>query len=495
MQEPEDNRSWDREVDVVVVGGGGAGMAAALAAAETDPSADILLIQKIGSLGGATTMSMGAIAASETSIQEEAGISDSNRLHFRDFDKFVELYSQGSSTYFYLDYQDPLKQRDNLGLRRLLVEEAGPTIEWLMSLGCEYSGPYSESLHSKPRLYQIQPDSQTYAAVFREQLSESGVDILLDTAVDALHADDGRILGVSTQGSDSPTVRARSGVILATGDYVNSDVLRDRYTVNTRAEAIAEFNTGDGHRMATEVGAQLRNMDIQWLMFRVGAPYYVSPEFPRLVRNGAILVNQEGSRFVDETSDYDQVFEATLEEPDEQMYILFDAETAEQFGEWPNHISTWGKNGKIAAYLDEYQQSELLVTADGLSTLADEADLDTESLSSTVEAYNQGQYDEPAGQTIDRFGRTEFRDPLETPPFHLLGPVNTYSILADGGLVVNSEFQVLEENGNPIPNLYAAGAVAGDLHLFGHGHHHSWIFTSGRLAGRSAALRSQRRDS
>ena len=68
-----------------------------------------------------------------------------------------------------------------------------------------------------------------------------------------------------------------------------------------------------------------------------------------------------------------------------------------------------------------------------------------------------------------------------------MGPLKAYQVVTHGGAAVNESLQVLDGAGDVIPGLYAAGVVAGDLHLFGHGTNHCWVFTSGRLAGEHAA--------
>jgi len=75
------------------------------------------------------------------------------------------------------------------------------------------------------------------------------------------------------------------------------------------------------------------------------------------------------------------------------------------------------------------------------------------------------------------------------PPFYALGPAKSWIVLTDGGARINSHFEVLGRSGRPIVGLYAAGSAGqGGVLLEGHGHHLGWAFTSGRLAGKSAAL-------
>jgi fumarate reductase flavoprotein subunit len=483
---------WSKEADVVVVGGGGAGMAAAAGAAEADPDADVLVLQKLSELGGSTTMAMGSFTAAGTSVQDEMGIDDTPDAHFDDFDKFVDLYSAGESAYFYLDFEGDLFEKDNLALRRLLVDNAADTLDWLREKGAEYSGPYAEGHHAIPRVHQIKPNTKIYADIFEDELDDLGVEVMYETEAYELVESDGAVHGVLAEerGRTSPhLIGANRGVILATGDFINNEEMRARYTSDTDALAINDHNVGDGHRMAREVGADLVNMDVQWLLLRVGDPYYTGPEFPRMVPHGAILVNAEGSRFINETAQYDQVYKETLRQPNKELYIAFDERVADVFSEWPESISTWGRDGKPVAYVQEYEETDVLQTGETPAAAADAAGLDPEAFSESLERYNEGIYDEDTGQHIDPFGRRE-REALVDPPYYVMGPLRPYSVITDGGVAIDEQLRVL--NGHePIDGLYAAGVMAGDNHLFGHGHHQAWSFTSGRLAGQEVAARTE----
>ncbi|MFS8085437.1 MAG: FAD-binding protein, partial [Acidobacteriota bacterium] len=114
-------------------------------------------------------------------------------------------------------------------------------------------------------------------------------------------------------------------------------------------------------------------------------------------------------------------------------------------------------------------------TAATLGALAGKLGIPAATLEQTVAEYNASL---PNGAT-----------PIAQAPFHALGPAKSWIVLTDGGARINSHFEVLDRGGQPIPGLYAAGSAGqGGLLLEGHGHHLGWAFTSGRLAGQSAAL-------
>ena len=477
---------WNRHVDTVVIGGGGAGMAAALSAAEVDPDGDVLLLQKIGGLGGSTSMAVGSFTAAGTELQAENGIEDSVEHHFQDLDKFLSKYEKGAGRGFYLDFDGEIWEKDNLELRRLLVENAPETLEWMRGWGCEYAGPYPEGFNRVPRMHNITPDTEAYADVLGDALEEQGVEILFNTEAYELVPADGEIAGVLAQKSgrrNALQIEARRGVVLAAGDYINNEDLRAEFTSNSSADPINEHNTGDGHEMAREVGAELVNMDVQYLSLRFGSPLWTGPEVPDMVDHGAIIVNARGERFLNETVDYDQLFTSLTRQPNQVMYLVFDDEIAEVFTEWPHPVSTFSAKGW--GYIDDYREYSVLSEAESQAALAERTGFDEEVFAETVTQYNEA----ADRSRVDKFGRTDYMARLDESPFYALGPVYPFSLITDGGVAVDEEMRALTLDGDPIEGLYAAGNVAGDLLLLGHGHHHAWIFMSGRIAGRNAATR------
>ncbi|MDR9429923.1 MAG: FAD-dependent oxidoreductase [Natronomonas sp.] len=463
--------------DVIVVGGGGAGMAAALSARETD--ADVLLLERTGELGGATAMSIGSYSATGTELQADAGIVDSVDAHIEDIGKFVQQALE-SPRHLNLDRQGDLLAKDDLALRRSMVERGADTFEWLCEQGLRFEGPYPEPPHRVPRMHNVQPNTDAYAEVLGAAVREAGVDVRTDTPVAELVTDGDRVVGVRT---DDAVVESRSGVVLATGGFVADRELRRTFTTDHHAPAVSEHGSGVGHRMARDAGAALRNMDLQWLSFRVGEPLWTEPNVPALTDAGAILVDGDGSRYVNELVDYDQLFSSMHLAADGACYLVFDADVAGAFSSWPDYVSTFP--GSAYAYVGDYAETKYLVSATDPAKLADEAGMDADTLTATLDQYNAA----ATGERIDRYGRTDFAGELRSAPYYALGSIHPYSLITDGGVAVNTRSEALDGDGAPIDGLYAVGdTAAGPLRL-GHGHHHLWLFTSGRTAGREAADR------
>ena len=488
--------------DVIVVGGGGSGLAAAIESASMGRKT--LLLEKAPQLGGTTAWSIGSISATSTPHQISRGIKDSPAGHFEDLPKFSVS----------------LGCKDNEELRRLLTDRVPDTLRWLMSIGVQFVGPMPEPPHQQPRMHNVVPNSRAYIAHCRREALRLGVEIRTGTRVTDLPYEGGRVTGVEAIRPEGATVKllARGGVVLASGDYSASPEYKREFISDNaaRVQPINVNSTGDGHRMATRLGAyvingHLAHMGVRFVppprrslaeslpsskflgrlirlaMERVPMKYLrpflmkflvtVMEPSPTLFKAGAILLGRDGGLI----SDWDGDRKALLEARDDHTaYVLLDAKLAASFEAWPNYVST--APGVAYAYLSDYRRNrpDLYCSASSLSSLASKAGLDTAVLEASVQAVN-------SRRALGAGGPEQFAD----GPWILLGPLKLYITFTDGGLAVDSALRVMDRSGSPIPGLYAAGSTGqGGLLLEGHGHHLGWAFTSGRLAGRNAAFES-----
>jgi succinate dehydrogenase/fumarate reductase flavoprotein subunit len=472
--------------DVVVVGGGGSGLAAAAEAARLGRS--VVLFEKNPRLGGSTAWSVGSMSISNSPHQLKCGIRDTPQAHFEDLGLLAARYAP----------------RDNLQLRRILADSTNEMFEWLRSLGLEFTGPMIELPHRYPRMHLVLPNSRAFPHYLGRHCRRLGVDIRLDAHVEQLLVEGGRVTGVRARevGGSSVELRARGGVVLAAGDYSAGHGLKARFAGEDVAalDAVNVTATGDGHRMALEIGAVMVNGDIvrgpimrfvppshdrwilklppwRWLtrgmrlamehlppaLLRPFAMSFLTTALgpsPELFKNGAILVNRNGERFTDELA---SPAGAVPRQPDKMAYIVFDQRLAERFTAWPHYIST--APGIAYAYLADYRRNRA----------------DIYHQSETVEGLARGM-GVPAPALARALGA------FKSAPYYALGPVKSYVVFTDGGLKVSERLEVVREDGSPIPGLYAAGSTGqGGLLLEGHGHHLGWAFISGRIAGRHAA--------
>jgi succinate dehydrogenase/fumarate reductase flavoprotein subunit len=476
----------DGRADVVVLGGGGAGLSAAIEAATAGRS--VIVLEKADRLGGSTAWSVGSVSATLTPQQLRHGIKDRPKDHFEDLEKLAGR----------------LAPRDNPRLRQLLVDNAPDMFRWLMALGVEFYGPMPEPPNRRPRMHNVLPNSRAFIDRLGKRARDLGVDVRVGVRATAFEQQNGRVVGVLAETSHGPArFEANGGVVLTTGDFGGNAEMKARYISAdaARVDAVNGVNTGDGHLMALALGAQLINGDLahgpeirfvppqrrsftqmlpptpfvgrlsRWMMEYAPAailrPFLMSFLVTTLApsRNlfsaGAVLVNKLGHRFATNPS---EAAAALANQPDKIGYIVMDGTIAAKFEAWPHFIST--APGVAYAYLSDYRRGrrDIFHTAPSLTALAQRLGMTETALASA------------AGN-------------LTAPPFIALGPVKSYIIFTDGGLAVNETLQVLGPDDQPIPGLYAAGAAGqGGLLLEGHGHHLGWAFTSGRIAGRNAAL-------
>ena len=499
----------DGTSDVIVIGGGGSGLSAAIEASTLGRR--VTLLEKNPELGGSTIRSIGSISASGTPHQVRKGIKDNPEDHFEDLGKFVEIYNTR--------FNDP-RNEDNLELRRILVENVNQTFRWLMSIGVVFFGPTPEPPHRRPRMHTVLPNSEAYGYHLGKQARKLGVDIRLNRRVGRLIIDRGRVVGVAATGPDGKIerYRARGGVVIACGDFSASETMKLRFSTPEVARigpCCNPANTGDGHLMAMELGGRVINSHMALPLVRFVPPkrrkliarlppWRIVTRFmelsldympswmlrpfimsflttvlaasPEILASGAVLINKRGERFCREL---EKPVYRLAEQPDQMGYIVFDDKIARKFSGFPHFVST--APGIAYAYLPDYQRSRPDITfkADTLEGLAAKIGVDAETLKSAIAARNRelGEMGDP-GDAV----------PLDRGPYHALGPVGAYVKGTDGGLAINSRFQVLGENDEPIPGLFGAGlAGQGGVMLEGHGHHLGWAFTSGRFAGRHAA--------
>ena len=500
MQKPVTGSNGERsvEADVVVVGGGGAGLAAASAAAEL--GARVVLIEKGASLGGSTAWSVGSITATGTPHQRRAGIADSTDAHFED----LGLLAGNKAN------------RDNLALRRILVDETPKAFDWLLSTGLVFTGPNAEPPHRTPRMHNVLPNSRAFPAALGRHCRRLGVDIRLGLRAERLLVEDGRVLGVAARGDDGSTIafKARGGVVLATGDFSADREMKAEHASATvaKTEPVNALSTGDGHRLALAVGARIVNGDIvhgprlrfvpparaslvrrlpPWRVVGLAAKFAAErlPDFllrpvlmgfvttalgveASLYKHGAILVNTEGRRFADEL---DNPQDALPDQPGAIAFAVLDGAIAEAFSRWPNFVST--APGVAYAYIADYRRNrrDVFHEAPSLEMLAQKIGVSADALARTVAETNAR-------------AAAAGRAPLARAPYIALGPIKPYVVFTDGGLAVSERLEVTGSDGAPIPGLYAAGSTGqGGVLLNGHGHHLGWAFVSGRIAGRVAA--------
>ncbi len=310
----------------------------------------------------------------------------------------------------------------------------------------------------------------------RRSLMDRGIPLWLSTRAHHLVYKRGRVVGVAAE-REGGMVRLRTerGVILAAGGFESNQSMRRRYLPNptdARWTCANPYNTGDAIEMGLNVGAALDLMDEAWWGPTTVVPGELRARMLVIEKSlpGSILVNKRGERFVNEAMPYVDVVKRMYEvhspeSPCVPAYLIFDATFRRKYPCGPMAIP--GAQQPDWA-LPRTIRQEYLKKADTLEGLAELMGIDPAGLRATVTKFNEyartgKDLDFGRGESIfDRYyGDPNVRPnptlaPIEKPPFYAIeafpGDLGT-----KGGLRTDQWARVLNEQGQPIPGLYAAG--------------------------------------
>ena len=458
-----EKKDQEFDTEVAIIGGGGAGLAAAVSAHQN--GAKVLLVEKMPNVGGNTIISGSAFNAVDPKRQSAQGIEDSVEKHFQ------QTYEGGD-------------KQGEPELVRVLVENAYPTIEWLESLGMKFTDKVFTVLGALwPRSHKpVEPLGTGYVNTFMNYINEHKDDITDLTEVEPkellLNAD-GAVTGFLAEGKNGKiTVNAKNGVIVATGGFGANVEMRDQYnTIWPKLTNIKTTNhrgaTGDGIIMAEKVNASIVQMEnIQLLPMGDPVTGSLSGNIEQGVEN-RIFINAEGNRFVDEGARRDVMTKALMEQSDSMMWVIVDQHS------YPTDDTVNNFNETIDSLVKEGRAYK----ADTLEDLAKQIGVEPENLVKAVEGFNAS-----VDGAKDEFGRTLFMDKLDTAPFYAGKRVPTVHHTM-GGIKITPETRVVDQNGEIIKGLFAAGEVTGGIHGANRlgGNALADVHTFGRIAGATAA--------
>ena len=420
--------------DVIVIGGGAAGWSAALAAVETGSS--VVLLEKLSDSGGSSALSGGCLAFAGTDIQAAQGVVDSPELLFKDLREVGQEVNDESLVRTYCDAQLA-------------------TYAWLKSAGVSFS-PVIETAsgQSVPRVHTVDPADMVRA--LKAAAERTGhVDYQPGSAATALVQDaTGRVAGVRLV--DGRELSATRAVIIASGGFAKNQQMLDQYAPNY-AEAVfvaGAGSQGDGLLMAQALGADLRDMDYVKGTFGKHPTDETNDHSLQAVYKGAIAVNQDGQRFVNESISYKLLGDAVMAQPWHTAYQIMDQGIFDT-GDDRVRILDFGRR------LEE----GLFYVADTLEALAAQIEIDPEVLCATVARYN-GYVDAGHDPEFDRKHQVHHHGSLrriETAPFYAY-PSTAVVFGTYCGLRIDSAARVLKADGTPVEGLFAAGEVTGGFH-------------------------------
>ena len=463
------------DADVVIVGAGGAGMTAAITAAAEGKS--VVIVESQPMVGGNSVRATGGMNAGKTVYQDENEFGESAGVEktlktaaekYADNETITALaktvseqwaeYQKNPTGYFdsvelmELDTMIGGKGINDPALVETLCSNSADAIDWLGEQGITLNSVSSAGGASVKRIHRPVNEEGKVVSVgaymvplLEEDCQKAGVQMMLNTtATEILTDDNGAAVGIKATGASGETITINAkAVILTSGGFgANMDMVVEykpelKGFMTTNAPGIL----GQGIKMAQAIGADTVDMD--QIQIHPTVQYDSASLITEGLRgDGAVLINSEGKRFIDEVGTRDVVSAAEIAQPGSYSWLIIDQKMVDDSSVIQGYI----KKG----YTFEGKTYE---------ELAEQIGVDGAALAETMNTWNG--YVE--AKNDPDFGRTSFADKLDTAPYYAI-KVTAGVHHTMGGLKINTNTEVLNENGEIIPGLFAAGEVTGGVH-------------------------------
>ena len=488
------------DADVVIVGAGGAGMTAAITAAAEGKS--VVIVESQPMVGGNSVRATGGMNAGKTVYQDENEFGESAGVEktlktaaekYADNETITALaktvseqwaaYQANPTGYFdsvelmELDTMIGGKGINDPELVETLCANSADAIDWLDEHGITLHNVSSFGGASVKRIHRpVNAEGKTVSVgsymipLLQENCEKAGVKMMLDTTATEILTDaNGAAVGVKATGASGETVTVNAkAVVLATGGFgANLDmVVKYKPELKGFMTTNAPGIQGQGIEMAQAIGAATVDMD------QIQIHPTVEANTAALITeglrgDGAILINEEGQRFIDEVGTRDVVSAAEIAQTGSYSWLVVDQAMAD-----------------ASSVIQGYIKKGYTVTGSTYEELGKAMGVDAAAFAETMEKWNG--YVE--AKNDPDFGRTSFANPLNTAPYYAV-KVTAGVHHTMGGLKINANTEVLNEKGEVIPGLFAAGEVTGGVHganrLGGNAVADFTVF--GRIAGAAAS--------
>lgn len=467
---------FDDEADLVVIGLGAAGASAAIEARAG--GADVIVLERASAGGGSSALCGGFIyLGGGTRVQRLNGFDDTVEDMFNylmamtpnpDVKK-IRLYCENSLEHFdWLERQGIVFNNEFYPDKH--VEHS--TEHGLAWTGNEKVWPFSEQARPFPRGHKVTVEGgqqelgmggRKLMQILIQRAEEAGARVVVDANVKNLIVDDtGRVAGVRYKTFEGErNVRARKGVLISTGGFAMNPELAKQWSPLLADERVrivgSTYSDGSGIELGLSAGGQLE--DIGYLLT---SPFYPPPKLLK-----GVLVNELGKRFVAEDSYHGRSSGAILLQPDQTAYLILDNATFDR--------TLMGGQELVDAWESIEDMERDLGIPDG-------------ALQETMATYNAhaAEHEDPEFHKYH-----DWVQPLVEPPFAALNCSLGHSYFSGfslGGLAVNEKAQVLDQNRQPIPGLYAAGACATNIAKDGMGYSSGTCVGESTFFGRQAGI-------
>lgn len=434
------------DADVVVIGGGGSGLAAAIAAHQAGAK-KVVVLEKLGFVGGSTNVSEGALNAPDPERQGKQGIEDSVEKFY------TQTYNGGHKT-------------GTPALVKHLTSNALDAVHWMESVGVTFKdevGTATGALWQRSH-YPSTPSGNSYIRAYEKYIADTkgAIEIITDAHVVDLIESNNRVTGaVAKNFGRKIVVSANDGVVIATGGFGANVKLRQQVNTGVWKHVklgktigctnLQKAAQGEGLILGKKVGANVVGLsDLQ--IHPCGTPGTGLMENIRTSGRNRVFLNTDGDRFVNEGAARDVLAQAIIDQKGGTYWVVV------------NHLRYPSRDfvDRNGASIKNMAALGSIVEADTLDELAKKTGMDAAKLKASIDGYNKV----VEGKAKDKLGfvaNNKADKTMTEGPWYACKKVPTVHHTM-GGLAINDKGQVLDANGKPIAGLYAAGEVTGGIH-------------------------------
>ena len=469
--------------DIIIVAAGASGLAAAVQAAELGNK--VISFEKGATTGGTGNMGMGPLAV-ESRLQREKQIGLTREEAFKIF----------------MDYTH---WRVDARLVKTYIDKSASTIDWLESLGVEFTEPAAYFAGSNFTWHLVKPptgrpgpqSSGTMMKILTDNAKDLGVQFYLQTPVTKILKENGKVVGVEAKSAtgEEYVVKAKA-VIVGTGGFGDSPELIKKHTGYDWGKNFFSFRVpglvGDGIRMAWEAGAGDTEFSMEMIY---GMPNIMEIDLTNLFRQPNLMVNLLGERFINEEIMGNTTFtgNAIARQKNNTAFIIFDDAIKQHYVDVGLDLTSLVHPGNKLTDIDNKlkkmfdEKYEYAFVADSIDELASKTGINAANLKATIEEYNQSC---ETGRDLVMNKKTRYLRPIAKPKFYA-GKFYPGAYGSLGGIKMNYKCEVLTKDFETIPGLYACGTDActiyGDSYVFVlPGNTMGFALNTGRMAAENA---------
>ena len=471
LPKPE-HRDVTLDVDVAVIGSGMAGLMAAARALALGKN--VLVLEKNGYIGGATILNGSNVVGTGSKVSAnlfgEEAQKDSPALLVKD----ITRESRGTN------YTE---------LSQLLANNIGKAVDFITEFAnLTYQKAETQTIeHSVDRQIEM-PSESSYELVSKvaEAFTKKGGKILLETRVEQLNKDDqGKLVSLVAEGKHETVKVNFKSLVMAAGGWGARDYREHKTKIPYYGPMTS---TGDYFDFAQNMNLVARNLD--WykvyphgLEVEPGIAKLTTYSTKEATDMGAIFVNTDGKRIVNESAPYTHFRDAIAAQKDKIAFVVMDQRTWDRFYEL---LLKYGFTAdEVQGFFDlDGKKSPILVKGD-LQTVAQKAGINYTNLQKTLTDYA----DEVKAGKDHEFNRpAKFMHEYEGSTYYVIEQKLRFCTTL-GGYETNKQMQLLDQEFNPVANFYASGEIVGGAN----GHDsmpsmmNSWSYASGFVAGTEAA--------